>query len=61
MTGAELLNPVINGLIEGAVIALPALALTLVMAIARFPQAATGDLLTLGAYLAVGVHYLIPR
>ena len=56
MTGAELLNPVINGLIEGAVIALPALALTLVMAIARFPQAATGDLLTLGAYVAVGVQ-----
>ena len=56
MTGADLLNPVINGLIEGAVIALPALALTLVMAIARFPQAATGDLLTLGAYVAVGVQ-----
>ena len=56
MTGADLLNPVINGLIEGTVIALPALALTLVMAIARFPQAATGDLLTLGAYVAVGVQ-----
>lgn len=59
MTGAELLNPVINGLIEGAVIALPALALTLVMAIARFPQAATGDLLTLGAYVAVGVQAVL--
>jgi neutral amino acid transport system permease protein len=56
LTLADLLNPVINGLIEGAVIALPALALTLVMAIARFPQAATGDLLTLGAYVAVGVQ-----
>lgn len=56
MTLADLLNPVINGVMEGAVIALPALALTLVMAIARFPQAATGDLLTLGAYVAVGVQ-----
>jgi len=56
MTLVEVANLVINGLIEGAVIALPALALTLVMAIARFPNAATGDVMTLGAYAAVGVQ-----
>ncbi|MEW5881336.1 MAG: branched-chain amino acid ABC transporter permease [Pseudomonadota bacterium] len=56
MTLVEVANLVINGLIEGAVIALPALALTLVMAIARFPNAASGDMMTLGAYVAVGVH-----
>lgn len=55
---ASLLNLVINGLVEGAVIALPALALTLVMSISRFPQAATGDLLTLGAYVAVATQAL---
>ncbi len=55
----ELANLVINGLVEGAVIALPALALTLVMGIARFPNAATGDMMTLGAYVAVGVQALV--
>lgn len=58
MSAATLLNLLINGLIEGAVIALPALALTLIMAIARFPQAATGDVATLGAYVAVGLQAL---
>lgn len=58
MSAATLLNLLINGLIEGAVIALPALALTLIMAIARFPQAATGDIATLGAYVAVGLQAL---
>jgi branched-chain amino acid transport system permease protein len=56
MALVDLANHLINGLVEGSVIALPALALTLVMAIARFPNAATGDVLTLGAYLAVGVQ-----
>jgi branched-chain amino acid transport system permease protein len=59
MTWVEVANLVLNGLIEGAVIALPALALTLVMAIARFPNAATGDLMTLGAYVAVGAQALV--
>ena len=54
MSGVTLVNLLVNGLVEGAVIALPALALTLVMAIARFPQAATGDLATLGAYVGIG-------
>jgi neutral amino acid transport system permease protein len=56
MALVDLANHLINGLVEGSVIALPALALTLVMAIGRFPNAATGDVLTLGAYLAVGVQ-----
>ena len=56
MNFVQLANLAINGLVEGAVIALPALALTLVMGIARFPNAATGDWMTLGAYAAVGAQ-----
>lgn len=59
MTLAGVANLVVNGLVEGAVIALPALALTLVMSIARFPNAATGDLMTLGAYVAVGAQAVL--
>jgi len=59
MTLAGVANLAVNGLVEGAVIALPALALTLVMSIARFPNAATGDLMTLGAYVAVGVQAVL--
>lgn len=53
---ADFLNLLINGLIEGLVIALPALALTLIMGINRFPNAAAGDTMTLGAYAAVGLQ-----
>lgn len=56
MNWADAANLVINGSVEGTVIALPALALTLVMGIARFPNAATGDWMTLGAYVGVGVQ-----
>lgn len=49
----QLLNLLINGVIEGLVVALPALAMTLVMGVNRFPNAATGDLMTTGAYTAV--------
>lgn len=56
MNWADAANLVVNGCVEGTVIALPALALTLVMGIARFPNAATGDWMTLGAYVAVGVQ-----
>ena len=38
--------------------ALPALAMTLVMGVNRFPNAATGDMLTTGAYAAVAVQLL---
>ena len=50
------LNLLINGLIEGLVIALPALAMTLVMGVNRFPNAATGDFMTAGAYVAVAAQ-----
>ncbi len=54
MTG--FLNLLINGLIEGLIIALPALALTLVMGINRFPNASAGDTMTFGAYAALGLQ-----
>jgi branched-chain amino acid transport system permease protein len=59
MSGTAFVNLLINGLVEGAVIALPALALSLVMAIARFPQAATGDQATLGAYVGTGAQTVV--
>lgn len=58
MTWTDVLNLLLNGLIEGLVVALPALAMTLVMGVNRFPHAATGDMMTTGAYLAVGVQLL---
>ncbi|BFO54827.1 branched-chain amino acid ABC transporter permease [Acidovorax sacchari] len=58
MTWIDFANLLINGLIEGLVVALPALAMTLVMGVNRFPNAATGDLMTTGAYAAVGVQLL---
>ena len=54
----QFLNLLINGVIEGLVVALPALAMTLVMGVNRFPNAATGDLMTTGAYAAVGMQTL---
>ncbi|MEI8402668.1 MAG: branched-chain amino acid ABC transporter permease [Alcaligenaceae bacterium] len=54
----QFLNLLINGVIEGLVVALPALAMTLVMGVNRFPNAATGDLMTTGAYTAVIIQTL---
>jgi len=59
MTWIDLANLLVNGLMEGLVVALPALAMTLVMGVNRFPQAATGDFMTLGAYAAVGCQVLL--
>jgi branched-chain amino acid transport system permease protein len=57
MTGTQLFfNLIINGFVEGLIIALAALALTLVYAVANFPNAATGDYMTLGAYTAKGLQ-----
>ncbi len=58
MTWIDFANLLINGLIEGLVVALPALAMTLVMGVNRFPNAASGDFLTTGAYVAVAVQML---
>jgi neutral amino acid transport system permease protein len=50
------LQLVLNGLIQGLVIGLGALAITLVFGIARFANAGTGDFLTAGAYGALATH-----
>ncbi len=49
-------NLVVNGIVEGCVIGLGALALNLVFAVARFPNAATGDFMTTGAYAGYGMQ-----
>ena len=58
MTLVDLCNLLINGTIEGLLIALPALALTLVMGVARFPNAATGDYMTVASYAGIGIQAL---
>jgi neutral amino acid transport system permease protein len=54
MTGAFLANLIVNGIVEGLLIGLAALALNLVFAVGRFPNAATGDFMTVGAYAGFG-------
>jgi neutral amino acid transport system permease protein len=46
----ELLQHVANGVVQGLFIGMAALAITLVFGIARFPNAATGDMMTFGGY-----------
>ena len=53
-TGA--LNAVVTGLVTGSIVALGAIGLALVYDIAEVPNFAHGDLLTLGAYLALFVN-----
>lgn len=52
-------NLTFNGLIEGLVVALPAAALTMVFGVVRFPNAATGDVLTIGAYAAQAAQLVV--
>lgn len=47
---------VVNGLIQGLIVGLAALAVTLVFGIGRFANAATGDAVTFGAYGALIGH-----
>ena len=47
---------VLNGLVTGMVVALPAVALTLVYGILKFPNFAIGAMLTVGAYLALALN-----
>jgi len=55
----QVLQALANGFVEGAILALVALGLTLVFGIARFPNAAHGDYLAVGAYgTFIGVHFL---
>jgi len=52
------LQALTNGFVEGVILALVALGLTLVFGIARFPNAAHGDYLAVGAYgTFVGVSF----
>lgn len=51
-------NAAVNGVVIGLLLALPALAVTLVFGIARFPNAATGDYMTFGAYVTVAAQGL---
>lgn len=55
---ADFANLALNGLAEGLLIALPALAVTLVFGIARFANAATGDLVTIGGFGAFSAYKL---
>jgi branched-chain amino acid transport system permease protein len=59
LNSAYFLNLAVNGLVEGIIIALAALALTLIFGIARFPNAAAGDTMTLGAYAGFGAQSLL--
>ncbi len=47
-----LAQTVFNGLVSGTVVALPAVALSLIFGVLRFPNFAIGSMLTLGAYCA---------
>jgi len=59
MDAISIINAAINGVVIGMLLALPALAITMVFGIARFPNAAAGDSMTLGAYCAVGAQIFI--
>src|SRR5207249_7269701 len=56
MSLSTLMNLVSNGAVEGLIMALPALALTLVMGICTVPNASAGDTMTIGAYAALTFH-----
>ena len=47
------LNLAVTGVLQGLLIALAGLAVSLCFAVARFPNAATGDFMTLAAYVGV--------
>ncbi len=50
-----ILRLLLDGLAEGGIITLVAIAITLIFGISRFVNAALGDLLTLGTYLALAL------
>ncbi len=53
MSLTDLPQLVVNGLVDGLFIGMAALAVTLVFGIARFPNAATGDMMTAAAYMGL--------
>jgi len=50
---------ILNGLITGLILALPAIALTLTYGILKFPNFAVGGMLTVGAYFAFACNVLL--
>ncbi len=52
------IDMIVNGVVNGLIIGLAAIAINLVFAVARFPNAATGDMITVGAYMGIGVQSL---
>src|SRR5271154_6460013 len=48
---------IVNGVVSGLLLALPALALTMVFGILKFPNFAVGAMLTFGAYMAWVVNH----
>jgi branched-subunit amino acid ABC-type transport system permease component len=50
---------ILNGLVTGLTLALPAIALTLTYSILKFPNFAIGAMLTLGAYYAFALNTLL--
>jgi branched-chain amino acid transport system permease protein len=54
-----LINAAINGVVVGLLLALPALAITMVYGIGRFANAAIGDYMTFGAYAAVASQVVL--
>lgn len=56
MSAIMLGNAAVNGVTLGLLLSLPALAMTLVYGLARFPHIAVGDHLTLGAYTVIAMQ-----
>lgn len=56
MNAAFYLNLFVTGLVQGLLVALAALAVSLCFAVARFPNAAIGDFMTFAAYVGVAVQ-----
>ncbi|HEX7024518.1 MAG TPA: hypothetical protein VF187_06850, partial [Gemmatimonadales bacterium] len=53
---SEILQHITDGVVVGSIVALAALGVTLVFGIARFANAAQGDMMTVGAYFALLVN-----
>ena len=53
---------VLNGFVSGMILALPAIALTLIYGILKFPNFACGAMMTVGAYAALifNVYFGLP-
>ena len=56
MSGIYVLNLAVTGLLQGLLVGLAALAVSLCFAVARFPNAATGDFMTVAAYVGVAAQ-----